>query len=82
MEAKLSKAEVYEYKGHPVISIPLPSYVDKEGVEKTQNFSFGIKKARAILEHIEEIREFAIAPELTDQVDAVDAQTDNDELPF
>jgi len=51
----MSKAIIGEYKGNPTISLPLGG-VDKEGNEKL--FTFGVKKAKSILEHIEEIKEF------------------------
>lgn len=44
-----------EYKGNPTISLPLGS-TDREGNEKM--FTFGVKKAQAILEHLDEIRKF------------------------
>ena len=45
-----TKATVGSYKGHPTITIPM------EG--STYGFCFGLKKAEAVLEHIEEIRAF------------------------
>ncbi len=51
----MSKAVIGEYKGNPTISLPLGT-TDRDGNEKA--FTFGVKKAKAILEHIEEIKEF------------------------
>jgi hypothetical protein len=47
--------EESEYKGYPVFNI---KYTDKDGEERTL-ISFGKNKARAICEHIDEIRQFA-----------------------
>lgn len=44
-------AEVSEYKGKPIISLPL-------GESGKFWFSFGVGKARAIIEHLDEIRAF------------------------
>ncbi len=38
-----------EYKGHPIISIP---------TDKGKPFTFGVTKAKAVLDHIDQIREF------------------------
>ena len=38
-----------EYKGHPTISIP---------TDRGKPFTFGVAKARAVLQHIEQIRRF------------------------
>ncbi|WP_298666602.1 hypothetical protein [uncultured Methanofollis sp.] len=46
----LDKPEVGEYKGNPILSIP----VGKSG----RPFSFGYQKAKAILLYVEEIRAF------------------------
>lgn len=44
-----------EYKGYPTLSI---KYMDKDGEERTL-ISFGVRKAEAICDHIDEIRVFA-----------------------
>lgn len=56
----MSKAVIGEYKGNPTISLPLGA-MDSEGNEKV--FTFGVRKAKAILEYIEEIKEFVEANE-------------------
>ena len=45
----MSECNISEFKGNKVIEIPL---------EGDYKFSFGKKKAEAILEHIEEIKDF------------------------
>ena len=45
-----------EYKGKPTIGLP----TDKEG---KYYFTFGLNKAKLILEHIDEIEKFVIAQE-------------------
>jgi len=57
-----SKARIEEYKGFPVLVLPLPP--DRSG--KQYDFSFGIQKARAILEYIEEIKDFVKGHEFGD----------------
>ncbi|MBI5232872.1 MAG: hypothetical protein HY880_00805 [Deltaproteobacteria bacterium] len=54
----MSKVTIGEFKGKPTISLPLGT-VDKEGQER--NFTFGVKKAQAILEYIEDIKKFVEA---------------------
>jgi len=44
-----------DYKGFPVFEI---NYLDKDGEERTL-ISFGVRKAIAICDHIDEIRVFA-----------------------
>jgi len=51
----MSKAVIGEFKGNPTISLPIGT-TDREGSEKM--FTFGVKKAQAILEHIEDIKKF------------------------
>jgi len=51
-----------EYKGKPVLVLPLPP--GRDGRE--YDFSFGVQKARAILEYIEEIRDFVKGYEFGD----------------
>lgn len=41
-----------EYKGNPVLEL-------KNGPDDKYPFSFGVKKANLILNHLEEIKEFA-----------------------
>lgn len=48
--------EKTEFKGNPVLSI---FEVDDKGDKKPYPFSFGKKKAQAIIKHLEEIRTFA-----------------------
>ena len=48
------KAREEKFKGNPVLILPLPP--GRDGRE--YDFSFGVQKARAILEYIEEIRNF------------------------
>lgn len=50
------KAEVGEYKGSPVISLPL-------GESGKFWFTFGVSKAKAVIESIEEIRAFVASNE-------------------
>ncbi len=40
-----------EYKGHPVITLPIGG---------GRGFTFGLTKARAILDHLEEIEKFVL----------------------
>ena len=49
MTEKIDYPQLTEYKGHPVITLPTASY---------NGFSFGIAKAEAILEWIDEITAF------------------------
>lgn len=49
-------AEVGEYKGSPTISI---HELDEEGNKKQYPFSFGKKKAKLIIKHLDEIKKFA-----------------------
>lgn len=44
-------SEILEYKGSPIISL-------KKDAEDKYGMSFGIRKARLIVEHIDDIREF------------------------
>ena len=44
-------SEILEYKGSPIISL-------KKDAEDKYGMSFGVRKARLILEHIDDIREF------------------------
>ena len=54
MSGKIRDAEIGEYKGYPIITIP---------VGEAGNISFGVKKARAILEYMDEIENFVIVEE-------------------
>jgi hypothetical protein len=47
--------KIGEYKGSPTITLPLGS--SKYGNEE---FTFGLKKARAIIEFYQEIRQFVL----------------------
>lgn len=51
-----TEIEIGEYKGSPTLTI---HEIDEKGNRKPYPFSFGKKKAKAILEHIEEIKKFA-----------------------
>lgn len=53
------KPIIGEYKGSPTITLPLGK--GRDG--KEFDFSFGLKKAKAIIEHYEAIREFVLAHE-------------------
>ena len=54
-------AETSTYKGNPVFSIK-NEYTDKEGNTKQGNvISFGVRKAKAIIEHYEAIKAFVEA---------------------
>ncbi len=53
------KVGVREYQGNPTIVLPLGS--GRGG--KAYDFSFGLRKAKAILEYIEVIRAFVLAHE-------------------
>jgi len=44
-------AKISEYKGNPVISIPL-------GNNERYSFSFGLTKAKAIIEYLDDIKGF------------------------
>lgn len=48
------KAKEGEYNGRPVLILPLPP--GRDGRE--YDFSFGLAKAKAILEYLEEIKDF------------------------
>lgn len=50
----MSEVKYTEYKSHPIMEII--TWTGNDG--KTSGISFGVKKAQAILEHIEEIEEF------------------------
>lgn len=50
----ISEPERGEYKNHSVISLPLIDGDNKEGIP----FTFGMRKAEAIVKYIDEIREF------------------------
>lgn len=52
--SKKRQAEISEYKGHPVISLPLNG---------EYNFTFGVAKAKTILEYLEDIKKFVAANE-------------------
>lgn len=54
MTDKIRDVKIGEYKGYPTITIP----VGEKG-----NVSFGLKKARAILEYMDEIENFVIVEE-------------------
>ncbi len=54
MDNNTRDVEIGEYKGYPTITIP----VGEEG-----EVSFGVRKARAILEHMDEIENFVIVEE-------------------
>lgn len=51
-----SHPEVGEFKKHPVFSIVT---VDKDGAER--RFTFGVKKAQMIIEHLEALKAFVEA---------------------
>jgi hypothetical protein len=63
MAAKITKTvvtpgstfEIGEFKGRPVVTITLPG---KEGTEYVDRVIFGARKAYAVLEHLDSIREF------------------------
>ncbi len=59
-EEKKLKATVSEYKGNPVISLPL-------GNNERYSFTFGLTKAKAVLEYLDDIKKF---------VEAEDAKTE------
>ncbi len=50
----ISKPEIGEYKGCPTISIPLLDGNNTEG----QPFSFGLRKAKAVVAYIKDIKKF------------------------
>ena len=54
-----SKVREEKFKGNPVLILPLPP--GRDGRE--YDFSFGVQKARVILEYIEEIRNFVLSHE-------------------
>lgn len=47
----MSTVEIGEFKGNPTISL-------KKNADDKYPFSFGIEKAKLIIEHIEEIKQF------------------------
>lgn len=51
-----TEVEIGEYKGSPTITI---HEVDEEGKRKAYPFTFGVKKAKLIVKHIEDIEAFA-----------------------
>jgi hypothetical protein len=63
MAAKIAKTvvtpgstfEIGEFKGRPVVEISLPA---KEGTQYVDRVIFGARKAYAVLEHLDSIREF------------------------
>jgi len=57
----MDKAPDYEtFKGHDMIKIYTGgSYKNSAGETIDEYISFGVRKARAIVEHIDEIRKFA-----------------------
>ena len=55
-QTKKTIAEKSEFKGNPVLSI---FEIDEKGEKKAFPFSFGKKKAQAIIKHLEDIRTFA-----------------------
>ncbi len=55
----IREPEVRTYKDHPVLSIPLLDGGNKEG----HAFTFGKRKAEAIVRYIDDIREFLEAME-------------------
>lgn len=55
-EEKKLPATVGEYKGNPIISIPL-------GGNDRYPFSFGLTKAKAVLEYLEDIKKFVAEQE-------------------
>lgn len=56
--AEKEKATIGEYKGHPIISIPDGS---KHG------FTFGLRKARLVLEYLSDIELFVQEQEAKDE---------------
>ncbi len=61
--SRLIKApEIREYKDHPVLSIPLLDGKNKEG----HAFTFGRRKAEAIVKYIDDIKEFVEEGGLSD----------------
>jgi hypothetical protein len=52
--------EITEYKGRPIIAI-------KRNPEDRFPFSFGVSKARLILDHIEDIKKFVEENSATEQ---------------
>ena len=59
----MANCEVFEFnkdgRSNMCISIPLGTYKNKEtGEEKVNKLTFGVKKAKAILENMDEIEEF------------------------
>lgn len=53
-----SKFSVGEYKGFPMVVLELPPKTGKDGKVYVDEFQFGLKKAAAILEHLDEIARF------------------------
>jgi len=51
-----SEIEIGDYKGNPTIII---HELDKDGKRKPYPFSFGTKKAKLIVKHIEDIEAFS-----------------------
>lgn len=49
------EAQISEYKGHKILMLPMG--------EKGKPFSFGLRKARIILEYLDDIKAFVAAGE-------------------
>ena len=49
------QTEITEFKGHNLIQLPLE---ETENFNKGRTFSFGVKKAKAILKFIDDIKKF------------------------
>lgn len=56
----MTKVEYEDYKGHDLIRVFTgKTYKDKNGDQKEESICFGVRKAQAICEQIDQIRKFA-----------------------
>ncbi|MFA8341784.1 MAG: hypothetical protein ACEPO8_02315 [Rhodothermaceae bacterium] len=59
-------ATISEYKGNPIISIPL-------GNNERYSFSFGLTKAKAIMEYLDDIKGFIEKMEAKESAESTEA---------
>lgn len=49
---------IEDYKGRPVLSLLISQYTDNEGNLKEDRLKLGIRKCKAILHYLKDIKEF------------------------
>lgn len=59
-------ATISEYKGNPIISLPL-------GNNERYSFSFGLTKAKAIMEYLDDIKGFIEKMEAKESAESTEA---------